>query len=535
MALGQEEEIAVDGVQEKPGVDFLVDLHDPLVLPKPVLQRGSQDLEGCSQPGQLVFLPAWNGDVEAAPGHGDGRFLAGPNTIVRHRFFLTAGRAPGQGGGCPAEGRGNSGSNLDRIPLLYHPGHCGSHPGALASPAMRTAIRWAFPGGMILLMALALQGGVGPETFPDALVSGYAWAVYSGALLLSVFFHRSRVAVATLALMATAWVEAKGSGGFTALYFAGGCLILVLGGASLLKDRGLLSTPGLIQLAGVAVLGLFGGLFLGAAPRDMAAFMAAMPLPGALTIWSGLPQPVFLAVVVAVPTALAAAVYREGPVERGIFWSLIMVILALHLTTEEGGTALFLMAGGLSLGVSVVETSYAMAYKDDLTGLPARRALMRDLEAVGGIYTTAMVDVDHFKKFNDRYGHDVGDQVLRMVAVQIGRVKGGGRAYRYGGEEFTILFSGKTREEALPFAEKVREDVQTATFTLRHWRRPRRKPVDPGAWKFDDAKKPKQLGVTVSIGVADSTGADSEPEAVLKKADRALYRAKKAGRNRVAK
>jgi GGDEF domain-containing protein len=176
-----------------------------------------------------------------------------------------------------------------------------------------------------------------------------------------------------------------------------------------------------------------------------------------------------------------------------------------------------------------------MAYKDDLTGLPARRALMRDLDGLGGMYTLAMVDVDHFKKFNDRYGHDVGDQVLRMVATQLARAPGGARAYRYGGEEFTLLFPGKAREDTLEHLDRARSRVADSTFTLRHWRRPRKRPVDPGGWKFSDARKPRRLSVTVSVGVADSSGPSVEPEEVLKKADRALYRAKKAGRNRVSK
>jgi GGDEF domain-containing protein len=176
-----------------------------------------------------------------------------------------------------------------------------------------------------------------------------------------------------------------------------------------------------------------------------------------------------------------------------------------------------------------------MAYRDDLTSLPARRALMRDLEGLGGTYCLAMVDVDHFKKFNDKHGHDVGDQVLRMVAGQLAKAKGGGRAYRFGGEEFTILYSGKKREDTLPHVEELRRSVEKATFTLRSWRRPRKKPVDPSGWKTSRTRDTKQLSVTVSIGVADSTGTDPTPEAVLKKADQALYRAKKAGRNRVAK
>src|SRR5688500_20279314 len=87
---------------------------------------------------------------------------------------------------------------------------------------------------------------------------------------------------------------------------------------------------------------------------------------------------------------------------------------------------------------SVIEASYLMAYQDGLTGLPARRALTEALHQMNGKFTIAMVDVDHFKKLNDRYGHDVGDQVLRMLASRLAKVSNGGRAFRYGGEEFEI-------------------------------------------------------------------------------------------------
>ena len=75
---------------------------------------------------------------------------------------------------------------------------------------------------------------------------------------------------------------------------------------------------------------------------------------------------------------------------------------------------------------------------------------MQYLDGIKGLYTIAMVDVDHFKTFNDKHGHDVGDQVLQLVASRLARSPGGGRAYRYGGEEFTLIFPGRTREQALP-------------------------------------------------------------------------------------
>jgi diguanylate cyclase (GGDEF)-like protein len=169
-----------------------------------------------------------------------------------------------------------------------------------------------------------------------------------------------------------------------------------------------------------------------------------------------------------------------------------------------------------------------MAFRDELTGLPARRALNDALQRVDGTYTVAMVDVDHFKKFNDTHGHDVGDHVLRMVATRLGNVTGGGRAYRYGGEEFAVLFPGKTAEQSAPHLEALRASVGNASFTKRGKDRPKEKPKSPRA----KGAGAKELTVTVSIGAAQARGA-ALPAEVVKAADRALYRAKEAGRNRV--
>ena len=139
-----------------------------------------------------------------------------------------------------------------------------------------------------------------------------------------------------------------------------------------------------------------------------------------------------------------------------------------------------------------------------------------------------MFDIDHFKKFNDTYGHDVGDEVLKMVGVKMSGVSGGGKVFRYGGEEFTVLFSGKGVEDALPHLERLREAIADSGFTVREKKRPGKKPEQ--SRKGSD----KQVQITVSIGVAERAGELRDPEAVIKAADQALYRAKKGGRNRVA-
>jgi diguanylate cyclase (GGDEF)-like protein len=118
------------------------------------------------------------------------------------------------------------------------------------------------------------------------------------------------------------------------------------------------------------------------------------------------------------------------------------------------------------------------------------------------------------------------------VSVHLAGVGGGGKAYRYGGEEFTLLFPGKVRDETLVHLNSVRVAVEGATFSLRRWHRPKEKPSM--GRKAASVTSSKKLSVTVSIGVSDSTDSDLSAEQVLKKSDRALYRAKNKGRNQVS-
>lgn len=196
--------------------------------------------------------------------------------------------------------------------------------------------------------------------------------------------------------------------------------------------------------------------------------------------------------------------------------------------------ALMSAAALTALCISLAHEGFHMAFRDELTGLPGRRALNERLQRMGRVYTLAMADVDHFKAFNDTHGHDVGDQVLRMVASQLRRVPGGGQAYRYGGEEFTLVFPGKTAAESMPHLEAVRKSIEAYQMRLRD------KPARPKADQIGQRRRGARAGrnarpmrVTVSIGVAERGDALRAPEAVIKAADQALYKAKDGGRNQV--
>ncbi|MNN51889.1 Response regulator PleD [compost metagenome] len=172
-----------------------------------------------------------------------------------------------------------------------------------------------------------------------------------------------------------------------------------------------------------------------------------------------------------------------------------------------------------------------MAFTDELTGLPSRRALKQDMMKLGFNYVIAMLDIDFFKKFNDTYGHDTGDEVLKLVASTIKEVTGGGKAFRYGGEEFTMLFPGKSINDVLPHLEELREKISKRAFTLRGNGRSK----SNSKKRSQGSKSSKQIYITVSIGVSQKSEKYKTPDAVMKSADTALYRAKKKGRNCVSK
>jgi len=161
------------------------------------------------------------------------------------------------------------------------------------------------------------------------------------------------------------------------------------------------------------------------------------------------------------------------------------------------------------------------AEQDALTGLANRRTLMARVQqelqrcaSYGSRSSLAMIDVDHFKQYNDRNGHGAGDVLLRTLAgLLAGSTRRTDLVARYGGEEFTVVLSGADRQQALQHAERIRGAVSGHAFAA-------------------GASQP--LGhVSISVGVATFPDDATTVEALFKAADGALYQAKHGGRDRV--
>ena len=235
--------------------------------------------------------------------------------------------------------------------------------------------------------------------------------------------------------------------------------------------------------------------------------------------------------------AFACAVWRAWPdfkpIPVGNAAALAAFFLAAEWAQSAGAYAVFIGATGVLLIAALLQESHQLAFRDQLTGLPARRALEERMRSLGERYAIGMVDVDHFKKFNDTHGHDVGDQVLKLVGGRLAHVDGGGIAYRYGGEEFSVLFPGANIAQAERSLEAIRASIESYRIAVRGADRPRQ--AEEGARRRGERTVEKVLSVTVSIGVAEPADQQATPRAVLKAADEALYRAKQSGRNRVSR
>lgn len=358
------------------------------------------------------------------------------------------------------------------------------------------------------------------------LIEQVLYGLFFITIILASYFNRSRLALSAITLLIfyltlsqdvpwQSWVFSHGQW----LVLAGAGVLSVL---SMIKDRGLLSVHGIYRI--VLIVCVLGVCYVWLDVADsviselkqveslnpwLKYLTLALPLVcfSLLLFWRFLKEKSLVSTALLTSFCIWLGQYYQLIT---LPWSVLLTLMLMH----------YLFA--------VVVDSYFLAYRDELTTLPSRRALNQLSLSLGRKYTLAMLDIDHFKKFNDTYGHDIGDQVLKLVASKLAKVKGSGKVFRYGGEEFTIVFPGKTVEHSLVALETVRQAVQDYKIVIRQ---EQRKTKEARSKKKNN--QVKTVSVTISIGVA-ARKPKLNFEQTLKLADQALYRAKKSGRNNVS-
>jgi len=372
------------------------------------------------------------------------------------------------------------------------------------------------------------------------MVYSIPYAVVATGMALSWRFNRSRIFFVLLVIALAYWSVGSLLPSYPAFFpptahpdFVQGalCLLLPLNFVlfSWTKERGIFTRRGMIRV-GI----LFGQIVLAYLLWTFADEAATMVMqcklwPESWNIRTNMTDAGVLVFIGSFVALCYRAYLGRSSLDFGLIASLLFAGYLLHAWNSQIVIWAVSAAAGV-LVIALVQDAYRKAYVDELTGLPGRRSMEEYFLRLTGMYSVAMVDIDHFKQCNDRYGHDTGDQVLRMIATFMRKIERGGKPFRYGGEEFAIVFPGREVNDVLSALDILRVAIAENQFIVRSSLRTKEKPEVPPT---RDNKE--RLGITVSVGCAQVTDEDQIPADVIKRADNALYEAKTSGRNRVCR
>jgi len=363
---------------------------------------------------------------------------------------------------------------------------------------------------------------------PASASIGITYLIYMLALItaaLAFRFGRSTVFFYVLLILVTNLALRLGwATGELAYALLSAVLPLLLVALTVLPDRGIVSVRAIPAYALTIAAAVFVVAVAALSPTWAKWLLLDAWVPDRYFDWTGQSQTVLVVTFASLYVMLTLAALKPSLYLAAGFGVMLMLAVQLHFGRQELSLNVFSGVALLMCLYAIMQETWRMAYLDELTGLSGRRALSEKLQRIGGTYTLAMLDVDHFKRFNDNFGHDAGDAVLRMIASRMSKVQGGGAPFRYGGEEFTIVFKGKKKGEVARYLDHLRTEIASKPFVIRH---KARRASDKTAGAGDN----KTIKITVSIGFADSNGKEASPWDVLKRADKALYRAKGKGRN----
>lgn len=334
------------------------------------------------------------------------------------------------------------------------------------------------------------------------------------ALALAFFFHRQRLAQISLLLLLLAAARLEGDAGQAGAAALAFIPWICVGVCTLPESRWLARSQLVLILLVVSLVALVmrapAHILIDVARVFRVALPGQDPLAGAAWI---------------IALALSICLFRfvlRAAISEMVAAIALLLLAASSLRWWHGAQSdLLLAAAAISVVLGVLYASYRMAFVDALTRLPNRRSLDESLDRLGSRYTLAMVDVDHFKQFNDTHGHAAGDIVLREVGVLLRR-HSNGRAFRYGGEEFCVVFEDTDIAAAAQGCERARAALEQARIRVR--------PAVSGSRKLS---KPQDVSVTASFGLSARRPEQKRAKDVLATADKALYKAKGRGRNRV--
>jgi len=394
----------------------------------------------------------------------------------------------------------------------------------------------SIPGGLIFLVAIAFLRPHGLPDWVETPIAVLPVVVLAFGVIFGWYFASSRLILSLLVISlaeCSLYVSPASSPDQsvtlpTILAFTAFLLPLNLLALSLIQEDTLSVGRSLVRLSLILAQPILVMWLSRPSQADLALTLQQPFIPLIPFSWTPLSQQAFIVLVGTCVLLLFRFAVDRDPLDAGAAWAVITSFAAFHGVQYGWAPINFLSAAGLILFLTHVQSSYRRTYCDALTGCSGRPAYEEAVATLGQRYVIAVAGIDQLKQYSNQHGKAVGEQLLRLIGPKLVTAARPGKVFRLAGEEFTILFPGKSTRDTLAPLDNVRKAIERSAFFLRG-----RDRVWAGDSPDDQSSRDQILAVTLSIGVAQSIGSQDTPQLVTKSAYRALYEAKGEGGNQV--
>jgi diguanylate cyclase (GGDEF)-like protein len=399
----------------------------------------------------------------------------------------------------------------------------------------RTFLSVLFPGGLIFLAALGFLRPHGHPMWLQQPIAALPFIVLTFGFIFGWYFSSSRMILSlfVLALANQALVFSSTSGtdqpavSQTIVAITAFLVPLNLLAFSILKEDSLSTLRGVTRVV-LVVIQPFVLLWLCLPNQQvLASSFTREYIPSSYTDWTPIPQAALAAFVIAFLMHIIRFVLHRDPVEAGAIWALCAIFVAYHTSRYGWQPTNFFMAAGLILFVTLLQSFYRQTYRDELTGIPGRLAYEEAIGQLGKRFSVAVIGIDQLTQYANVHGKSVSEQVLKLAAPRIQAACSDGLIFRTTGEEFTVLFPGKSATETLGTLDIVRKSAEAVNLFLRGrdwvWEKQR--------GNKEAGSRDRALPITLSIGVGEKLDDNTTLSLVIKSAYRGLYEAKGIGGN----